>query len=170
MSITRKGFVEPKVISEDSDVRVFLTEGNAAGVSHYSDSMRTHVPVTVALDSRSGRITIACTNGAVNVRDIVKDLWGPNAVGYDNIGYSPDDRQMALSDLEDVAEKVKASFGVKYRAMQDAFDESNSEDDFNRLLDNDGFNGGDASHLYDMCIMGDFKRASDLAQGEGWLS
>lgn len=98
---TREKEVEDQLVYENKDVRVFDTNGIFCAASYFSPNQNTICPATVTYNEKFKSITLAFEDGGkqLNAREIVQELWGPEAGGREGIAGSPRNVEMTKDDL-----------------------------------------------------------------------
>lgn len=98
---TREKEVEDQLVYENKDVRVFDTNGIFCAVSYFSPNQNTICPATVTYNEKFKSITLAFEDGGkqLNAKEIVQELWGPEAGGREGIAGSPRNVEMTKNDL-----------------------------------------------------------------------
>ncbi len=98
---TREKEVEDQLIYENKDVRVFDTNGIFCAASYFSPNQDVIVPATVTYNKKFKSITLAFEDGGkqLDAREIVQELWGPEAGGREGIAGSPRNVEMTKDDL-----------------------------------------------------------------------
>ena len=98
---TREKEVEDQLVYENRDVRVFDTNGIFCAASYFSPNQNTICPATVTYNEKFKSITLAFEDGGkqLNAREIVQELWGPEAGGREGIAGSPRNVEMTKDDL-----------------------------------------------------------------------
>lgn len=94
--------VESKLVDDYAKMRVFKTDGVFCAGSYYSPNQEMVVPATITFNEKFKSITIAFENGGkdVSAKDIVQQIWGPEAGGRDGIAGSPRGQEMTDRDFE----------------------------------------------------------------------
>lgn len=108
---------ESKLEYEDEYVRGFVSDGVDCCSHYYSPSEKEYIPATVVFYETGPNIVVGFANngefdnGHLSAREIVQELWGPEAGGRDGIAGSPRGQAMTLEDYENaknlVIEKIK---------------------------------------------------------------
>lgn len=98
---TREKEVEDQLVYENKDVRVFDTNGIFCAASYFSPNQNTICPATVTYNEKFKSITLAFEDGGkqLNAKEIVQELWGPEAGGREGIAGSPRNVEMTKNDL-----------------------------------------------------------------------
>lgn len=98
---TREKEVEDQLVYENKDVRVFDTNGIFCAASYFSPNPNTICPATVTYNEKFKSITLAFEDGGkqLNAKEIVQELWGPEAGGREGIAGSPRNVEMTKNDL-----------------------------------------------------------------------
>lgn len=98
---TREKEVEDQLVYENKDVRVFDTNGIFCAASYFSPNQDVIVPATVTYNKKFKSITLAFEDGGkqLDAREIVQELWGPEAGGREGIAGSPRNVEMTKDDL-----------------------------------------------------------------------
>lgn len=98
---TREKEVEDQLVYENKDVRVFDTNGIFCAASYFSPNQNTICPATITYNEKFKSITLAFEDGGkqLNAREIVQELWGPEAGGREGIAGSPRNVEMTKNDL-----------------------------------------------------------------------
>ena len=98
---TREKEVEDQLVYENKDVRVFDTNGIFCAASYFSPNQNTICPATITYNEKFKSITLAFEDGGkqLNAREIVQELWGPEAGGREGIAGSPRNVEMTKDDL-----------------------------------------------------------------------
>ena len=98
---TREKEVEDQLIYENKDVRVFDTNGIFCAASYFSPNQDVIIPATVTYNEKFKSITLAFEDGGkqLDAREIVQELWGPEAGGREGIAGSPRNVEMTKDDL-----------------------------------------------------------------------
>lgn len=98
---TREKEVEDQLVYENKDVRVFDTNGIFCATSYFSPNQNTICPATVTYNEKFKSITLAFEDGGkqLNAKEIVQELWGPEAGGREGIAGSPRNVEMTKNDL-----------------------------------------------------------------------
>lgn len=98
---TREKEVEDQLVYENKDVRVFDTNGIFCAASYFSPNQNTICPATVTYNEKFKSITLAFEDGGkqLNAKEIVQELWGPEAGGREGIAGSPRNVGMTKNDL-----------------------------------------------------------------------
>lgn len=98
---TREKEVEYQLVYENKDVRVFDTNGIFCAASYFSPNQNTICPATVTYNEKFKSITLAFEDGGkqLNAKEIVQELWGPEAGGREGIAGSPRNVEMTKNDL-----------------------------------------------------------------------
>lgn len=98
---TREKEVEDQLVYENKDVRVFDTNGIFCAASYFSPNQNTICPATVTYNEKFKSITLAFEDGGkqLNAKEIVQELWGPEAGGREGIAGSPRNVEMTKDDL-----------------------------------------------------------------------
>lgn len=98
---TREKEVEDQLVYENKDVRVFDTNGIFCAASYFSPNQNTICPATVTYNEKFKSITLAFEDGGkqLNAKEIVQELWGPEAGGREGIAGSPRNVKMTKNDL-----------------------------------------------------------------------
>lgn len=98
---TREKEVEDQLVYENKDVRVFDTNGIFCAASYFSPNQNTICPATVTYNEKFKSITLAFEDGGkqLDAREIVQELWGPEAGGREGIAGSPRNVEMTKDDL-----------------------------------------------------------------------
>lgn len=98
---TREKEVEGQLVYENKDVRVFDTNGIFCAASYFSPNQNTICPATVTYNEKFKSITLAFEDGGkqLNAKEIVQELWGPEAGGREGIAGSPRNVEMTKNDL-----------------------------------------------------------------------
>lgn len=98
---TREKEVEDQLVYENKDVRVFDTNGIFCAASYFSPNQNTICPATVTYNEKFKSITLAFEDSGkqLNAREIVQELWGPEAGGREGIAGSPRNVEMTKDDL-----------------------------------------------------------------------
>lgn len=98
---TREKEVEDQLVYENKDVRVFDTNGIFCAASYFSPNQNTICPATVTYNEKFKSITLAFEDGGkqLNAKEIVQELWGPEAGGRKGIAGSPRNVEMTKNDL-----------------------------------------------------------------------
>ena len=98
---TREKEVEDQLVYENKDVRVFDTNGIFCAASYFSPNQNTICPATVTYNEKFKSITLAFEDGGkqLNAKEIVQELWGPEAGGREGITGSPRNVEMTKNDL-----------------------------------------------------------------------
>lgn len=93
--------VEDQLVYENKDVRVFDTNGIFCAASYFSPNQNTICPATVTYNEKFKSITLAFEDGGkqLNAKEIVQELWGPEAGGREGIAGSPRNVEMTKNDL-----------------------------------------------------------------------
>jgi len=104
--LSRDSFVE--LTEEGCCVRVSPTF-----VNHLYATPAGPAKAIVAYCTRNGTITISRESDAVkfNARELVQQLWGPEAGGHPGIAGSPRNRRMTATDLAEARNRVKVWLG-----------------------------------------------------------
>lgn len=97
----REKEVEDQLVYENKDVRVFDTNGIFCAASYFSPNQNTICPATITYNEKFKSITLAFEDGGkqLNAREIVQELWGPEAGGREGIAGSPRNVEMTKNDL-----------------------------------------------------------------------
>lgn len=105
---TREKEVEDKLVYENKDVRVFDTNGIFCAASYFSPNQNTICPATITYNEKFKSITLAFEDGGkqLNAREIVQELWGPEAGGREGIAGSPRNVEMTKDDLAKLVNEV----------------------------------------------------------------
>lgn len=98
---TREKEVEDQLVYENKNVRVFDTNGIFCAASYFSPNQNTICPATVTYNEKFKSITLAFEDGGkqLNAKEIVQELWGPEAGGREGIAGSPRNVEMTKNDL-----------------------------------------------------------------------
>lgn len=98
---TREKEVEDQLVYENKDVRVFDTNGIFCAASYFSLNQNTICPATITYNEKFKSITLAFEDGGkqLNAKEIVQELWGPEAGGREGIAGSPRNVEMTKDDL-----------------------------------------------------------------------
>lgn len=98
---TREKEVEDQLVYENKDVRVFDTNGIFCAASYFSPNQDVIIPATVTYNEKFKSITLAFEDGGkqLDAREIVQELWGPEAGGREGIAGSPRNVEMTKDDL-----------------------------------------------------------------------
>lgn len=98
---TREKEVEDQLIYENKDVRVFDTNGIFCAASYFSPNQDVIIPATVTYNEKFKSITLAFEDGGkqLDAREIVQELWEPEAGGREGIAGSPRNVEMTKDDL-----------------------------------------------------------------------
>lgn len=98
---TREKEVEDQLVYENKDVRVFDTNGIFCAASYFSPNQNTICPATITYNEKFKSITLAFEDGGkqLNAKEIVQELWGPEAGGREGIAGSPRNVEMTKDDL-----------------------------------------------------------------------
>lgn len=98
---TREKEVEDQLVYENKDVRVFDTNGIFCAASYFSPNQNIICPATITYNEKFKSITLAFEDGGkqLNAREIVQELWGPEAGGREGIAGSPRNVEMTKNDL-----------------------------------------------------------------------
>lgn len=98
---TREKEVEDQLVYENKDVRVFDTNGIFCAASYFSPNQNAICPATVTYNEKFKSITLAFEDGGkqLDAREIVQELWGPEAGGREGIAGSPRNVEMTKDDL-----------------------------------------------------------------------
>lgn len=98
---TREKEVKDQLVYENKDVRVFDTNGIFCAASYFSPNQNTICPATVTYNEKFKSITLAFEDGGkqLNAKEIVQELWGPEAGGREGIAGSPRNVEMTKNDL-----------------------------------------------------------------------
>jgi hypothetical protein len=99
--------VEACLLEENPNYRLFATSDVFCSAGYYSPKFNQVIPVTISINTKIGTITIACTDGSINCRDIVQSIWGLEAGGHAGIAGSPRGQKMKLADLNKAVQAVK---------------------------------------------------------------
>lgn len=100
--------VEACLIQESEQVRVFVTDDVFCSASYFSKGLGKIVPITVAMNTKMGSITIATCDQSINAKEVVQSLWGSEAGGHPGIAGSPRGKRMDLKELVRAVETVTA--------------------------------------------------------------
>lgn len=105
---TREKEVEDQLVYENKDVRVFDTNGIFCAASYFSPNQNTICPATVTYNEKFKSITLAFEDGGkqLNAREIVQELWGPEAGGREGIAGSPRNVEMTKDDLAKLVKEL----------------------------------------------------------------
>lgn len=117
---TREKEVEDQLVYENKDVRVFDTNGIFCAASYFSPNQNTICPATVTYNEKFKSITLAFEDGGkqLNAKEIVQELWGPEAGGREGIAGSPRNVEMTKNDLAKlVNELTERQFKLKTEIM-----------------------------------------------------
>lgn len=97
----REKEVEDQLIYENKDVRVFDTNGIFCAASYFSPNQDVIIPATVTYNEKFKSITLAFEDGGkqLDAREIVQELWGPEAGDREGIAGSPRNVEMTKDDL-----------------------------------------------------------------------
>ena len=99
-----------KAAKEQLDVASFVK--SAGGVilrrsGEFTNHLYRSDRVVVAFNEKFQSVTVsAADKGILNCREVVQDLWGPQAGGHENIAGSPRGRTMTFEDAEQAFERV----------------------------------------------------------------
>jgi hypothetical protein len=98
---TREKEVEDQLVYENKDVRVFDTNGIFCAASYFSPNQNIICPATITYNEKFKSIILAFEDGGkqLNAREIVQELWGPEAGGREGIAGSPRNVEMTKNDL-----------------------------------------------------------------------
>lgn len=112
--------VEDRLVKEDENVRAFSTNGPFCNGSYYSPQQERIIPAVVSFNEKFNSITLSFADGGkdFSAREIVQELWGPEAGGRDGIAGSPRGQEMTRDDLETIYHKVSGLFREKDHAME----------------------------------------------------
>ena len=115
--------VESKLVGDYKHMRVFETDGLFCSGSYYSPGMNRVVPATVVHNEKTGAITVAFADGGerLSAKNIVQQLWGPEAGGRDGIAGSPRGQRMSPYHFEQAQYAVQSMSKMKelVETMQD---------------------------------------------------
>lgn len=119
----RETAVEEQLIYEDKNMRVFDSNGVFCAASYYSPKQDVIVPATVTYNEKFKSITLAFEDGGkqLDAREIVQELWGPEAGGREGIAGSPRGVEMTKDNLHTLVERLKEvqiSAGVEKEDIQ----------------------------------------------------
>ena len=94
--------VESRLVAETEKVRAFRTDGVFCAASYYSRNLGMVIPATVSLNTKFRAVTIAFEDGGKchSAKEIVQELWGPEAGGHAGIGGSPRGWELSDEQLE----------------------------------------------------------------------
>lgn len=111
--------IESFLVDEDENVRVFITDGAFCNSAYYSPKLQTVVKATVALDRKSGAISIAFEDGGkrYHASKVVQAIWDKNAGGKLGIAGSPRGVQMTREDLDKAVAYVRSLYDGKERCV-----------------------------------------------------
>jgi len=104
--------VESKLVYEDDDIRVFITDGVFCNGAYYSPNLKKVVPMVVSLNTKFGSITLSFAEGG-NAKELVQDFFGPLAGGHPGIAGTPRNETYTEQDLEDFVQYLKGDSSVK---------------------------------------------------------
>lgn len=94
--------VEDRCTFENDFVRGFFTDGPFCAANYYSPEQDKIIPSTVTYNTKFDSITVAFADGGkeFSAREIVQEMWGPEAGGRDGIAGSPRGQQMSEYDFQ----------------------------------------------------------------------
>lgn len=100
--------IESRCVFENDFIRAFVTDGYFCAAGYYSEQQDKVIPATVTFNERLNSITVAFADGgqALSAKDIVQELWGPEAGGHTGIAGSPRGAEMTKDDFEQVQNVV----------------------------------------------------------------
>lgn len=101
--------IEDCLIFENDNVRVFDSpEGVFCSAAYYSEKQGKVIPSTVARNGKYQSVTVAMADGGkmLSAKNIVQELWGPEAGGHPGIAGSPRGKEMTKKDLQQLAKLV----------------------------------------------------------------
>lgn len=107
--------VNCKLLLDDGNIRAFITDGVFCAGSYYSETFGMSEKATITYNTKHHSISLAFFDGGEqwSAKEIMQDLFGPEAGGHDGIAGSPRDWDMTLSDfvsvLKVMEEKVRES-------------------------------------------------------------
>ena len=93
---------EERCVFENKYVRGFETDGVFCASAYYSPTQQEVIPCTVSFNENMRAVTVAFADGGkeFSAREIVQELWGPEAGGRDGIAGSPRGRAMTREDFK----------------------------------------------------------------------
>ena len=106
--------LEKRLIEECPRVRVYASTAadGFTPAGYYSPKYEQIIPATVTFNTETKAITIAFEDGGkkTSARDLVTNIWGPDAGGHPGIAGSPRGQEMSLHDLLRAVTAVRNSF------------------------------------------------------------
>lgn len=109
--------VESCLVSENDHVRAFDSNGVFCAASYYSPKQDRIIPATVTYNEKFKAVTVAMADGGktASAKDIVQELWGPEAGGRAGIAGSPRGVEMTHEDFEKAVAKTEEVLVSKER-------------------------------------------------------
>ena len=105
--------LEKRLIEECPKVRVYASTASDGftPAGYYSPKYERIIPATVTFNTETKGITVAYEDGGkhASARDLVTNLWGPDAGGHPGIAGSPRGQEMTLTDLVRAVNAVRSS-------------------------------------------------------------
>jgi len=98
--------VEERCVLENEFVRAFKTSDVFCGAGYHSEKQDKDIPATVTYNEKFHSISVAFFDGGIekggelSAKEIVQELWGPEAGGRDGIAGSPRGMEMSEKDFE----------------------------------------------------------------------
>ncbi len=107
--------IESKLVEENKNIRVFITDGVFCSASYFSPTLQTVAKATITLNTKFNAITIAFEDGGKehSAAEIVQKLWGKDAGGRAGIAGSPRGEKMTNVDLQKACETVRKIYVKK---------------------------------------------------------
>lgn len=96
--------VESRCILDSENVRAFKTDGVFCNSAYYSKEQEAIIPCIVSFNEKFKSITVSFEDGGkeCSARELVQELWGPEAGGRDGIAGSPRGVDMTDEDLKNI--------------------------------------------------------------------
>lgn len=117
--------VENKLVFENENVRVFVSDGPNCNQNYVSSKTGEHVPAIISRNKYGG-ITLSFEDGGqtFSAREIMQSIFGKEAGGRDGIAGSPRGQKVELSDLSKVACAVNSKYIEKQPVQQTTLDDA----------------------------------------------
>lgn len=105
--------VESKLYADEENIRSFISDGMFCSDAYYSPNDKKIKNATVTYNTKFNAITIAFADGGklCSAKEIVQELWGPEAGGHNGIAGSP-------RNWDKTPEEVKMEFFKAIKATE----------------------------------------------------
>lgn len=114
---------EKCLVTENENGRAFLSNGADCSAAYYSPRQQKICPAIVIYNKKYNSITVGFYDGGspeCSAREIVQDLWGPEAGGRDGIAGSPRNWDKSPSEMEQEFFRAQRAVNERVQFMKDA--------------------------------------------------